>query len=120
VPDASDDDAPGAAVPGLPDLESLDGDVLGGILAQAQELMAAQAAAAEQEVEGVAGGGVVRIRATGTGHVLEVSIAPEVVDPADVAMLEDLVLAALHDVGARLQEAQRAAMGPLGDLLGGG
>lgn len=110
----------GAAVPGLPDLDLLGGADLGGLLAQAQEMMAAQAAAAEREVEGVAGGGIVRIRATGTGQVLAVTIAPEVVDPADVAMLEDLVLAALHDVNARLAEIQREAMGPLGDLFGGG
>jgi DNA-binding protein YbaB len=43
-----------------------------------------------------------------------------VVDPDDVPMLEDLVLAALHDVSARLADLQREAMGPLGDLLGGG
>ena len=95
-----------------------DGDALGGLLAQAQQMMAAQAEAAQQEVEGVAGGGVVRIRATGTGQVLSVSIAQEVVDPGDVAMLEDLVLAALHDVNVRLAELQRAALGPLGGLLG--
>jgi DNA-binding YbaB/EbfC family protein len=119
VTDAPDDDA-GAAVPGLPDLDLTGPDALGGLLAQAQQMMAAQAEAAEQEVEGVAGGGVVRIRATGTGQVLGVSIAPEVVDPSDIPLLEDLVLAALHDVNARLMEIQRAAMGPLGDLLGGG
>ena len=117
--DVPDDDA-GAAVPGLPDLDLSGPDALGGLLAQAQEMMAAQAQAAEQEVEGVAGGGVVRIRATGTGQVLAVSISPEVVDPSDIGLLEDLVLAALHDVNARLMEIQRAAMGPLGDLFGGG
>ena len=47
----------------------------------------------------------------------------EVVDPNDVAMLEDLVVAALHDMNAQLLEIQREAMGPLaglGDLFGGG
>lgn len=83
-------------------------------------MVAAQAEAAEREVEGVAGGGKVRIRATGTGQVLGVSIAPEVVDPDDVTMLEDLVLAALHDVNAQLAEVQRNALGPLGDLFGSG
>jgi DNA-binding protein YbaB len=115
------DEDQGAAVPGLPDVDllgNLGGD-LGGLLAQAQEMMAAQAAAAAQEVEGVAGGGVVRIRATGTGQAIGVTIAPEVVDPGDVAMLEDLVLAALHDVNARLAEIQRAALGPLGEMFGG-
>jgi DNA-binding YbaB/EbfC family protein len=123
--DANEADDAGAAVPGLPDIELsgaelLSGDLLGGdlgsLLSQAQDMMAAQAAAADQEVEGVAGGGVVRIRATGTGQVLGVTIAPEVVDPDDVPMLEDLVLAALHDVNARLAEIQRAALGPLAGL----
>lgn len=115
-PELVDDAAEaGASVPGLPDIDLLSGD-FGGLLSQAQDLLAAQAAAADQEVEGVAGGGVVRIRATGTGQVLAVSIAPEVVDPADVPMLEDLVLAALHDVNARLAEIQHAAMGPLAGL----
>lgn len=108
------------AVPGLPDLGALGGDALGGLLEQAQQMMAAQAEAAEQEVEGVAGGGVVRIRATGTGQVLGVRIDPQVIDPSDPALLEDLVLAALHDVNAQLAEVQRQAMGPLGGLLGGG
>ena len=51
------------------------------------------------------------------------TIAPEVVDPTDVPMLEDLVLAALHDMNAKLLDIQREAMGPLsglGDLFGGG
>jgi DNA-binding YbaB/EbfC family protein len=118
--DAPDDDPGAAALPDLSALDALGGADLGGLLEQAQQVMAAQAEAAEREVEGVAGGGVVRIRATGTGQVLGVRIDPEVVDPADTAMLEDLVLAALHDVNAQLAEVQRQAMGPLGGLLGGG
>jgi DNA-binding YbaB/EbfC family protein len=97
-------------------------DALSGLLEQAQQVMAAQQEASEREIEGVAGGGVVRIRTTGTGQALAVTIAPEVVDPADVGLLEDLVLAALHDMNAKLLEIQREAMGPLaglGDLFGG-
>jgi len=55
--------------------------------------------------------------------VLSVTIAAEVVDPGDVAMLEDLITAALHDMNAKLLDIQREAMGPLaglGDLLGRG
>jgi DNA-binding YbaB/EbfC family protein len=122
--DDHDDAAEGAlALPDLSDLSSLgslDGGALGGLLEQAQQMMAAQADAAARQVEGVAGGGMVRIQARGTGQVLGVTIAPEVVDPDDVTMLEDLVLAALHDVNAQLAEIQREAMGPLGDLFGGG
>jgi DNA-binding YbaB/EbfC family protein len=106
---------------GLPDLGALTGtdSPLAGLFEQAQQMAAAQAQAAEQEVEGVAGGGAVRIRATGAGHVVEVTIAPEAVDPNDVSMLEDLVLAALHDLNARRAEIQREALGDLGGLLGG-
>jgi DNA-binding YbaB/EbfC family protein len=119
VTDASDgNDGNDLDLPaGLPDLSALAGGDLGGLLDQAQQMMAAQQAAAEQEVEGLAGGGVVRIRATGTGQVLSVHLSPEAVDPDDIPMLEDLVLAALHDVNAQLAEIQRDAMGPLGDLF---
>ncbi len=117
--DAHDDPIAPIVVPDADGLGALAPDALGGLLEQAQKMMAAQAEAAEREVEGVAGGGRVRIRATGTGQMLGVTIAPEVVDPDDVSLLEDLVLAALHDVNARLLEVQRAAMGPLGDMLGG-
>lgn len=111
--------APGLDLGGLTDALGGAG-ALGGLLEQAQQMMAAQAEAAQQELEGVSGGGVVRIRATGGGHILGVSIAPEAVDPDDVPMLEDLVLAALHDVEARLAEVHQASMGSLGDLFGSG
>jgi DNA-binding YbaB/EbfC family protein len=120
--DAPDDDA-GASLPGLPDLGATGPEGLGGLLEQAQQVVAAPQEASEREIEGVAGGGVVRVRTTGTGQVLAVTIAPEVVDPDDVPMLEDLVLAALHDMNSKLLEIQREAMGPLaglGDLFGGG
>jgi DNA-binding YbaB/EbfC family protein len=107
----------------LPDVSRASPDGVGGLLEQAQQMMAAQQAASELEIEGVAGGGVVRVRTTGTGQVLSVSIDPEVVDPNDVALLEDLVVAALHDMNAQLLEIQREAMGPLaglGDIFGAG
>jgi len=50
--------------------------------------------------------------------VLDVSIDPQVVDPNDVGMLENLVVAALHDMNAQLLEIQREAMGPLSGLGG--
>lgn len=117
--DTPDFEDAGAAVPALPDLDVLGGGPLSGLLAQAQEMMAAQAEAAQREVEGVAGGGAVRIRATGTGEALSVAIDPEVVDPSDVPMLEDLVLAAMHDMNEQLRAIQREALGPYGDLFGG-
>lgn len=113
---------------GMPDLDGLLGGLggqgdggLGDLFAQAQQAMAASQAAAEREVEGTAGGGVVRVRATGAGEVLEVTLAPEVVDPTDVETLQDLIVAALRDVNTRITELQTHAMGDLdpGAMLGG-
>jgi nucleoid-associated protein EbfC len=90
---------------------------LGKLLAQAQEMMAAQAEAAEQVVTGQAGGGVVRIEVTGGGEFRSVTISPEAVDPDDVEMLQDLVLAALHDASTQVQRLQQGALGGMmGDL----
>ncbi len=77
---------------------------LGGLLRQAQEmqerLVAAQAEAAERVVEGQAGGGVVKVTVTGAFDFRSVTIDPSAVDPDDVEMLQDLVLAAIHDAVA--------------------
>ncbi|MEA3019818.1 MAG: nucleoid-associated protein EbfC [Actinomycetota bacterium] len=89
----------------------------GALLEQAQEmqaqLMAAQAAAAEQVHDGVAGGGAVTISVTGGIEFLSVDIRPDAVDPNDVEMLEDLVLAALHDAMRKIAEAQQSSLGGL-------
>jgi nucleoid-associated protein EbfC len=82
-----------------------------------EQLMEAQAAAAEQVVEGQAGGGVVKVSVTGGMEFRSVHIDPDAVDPDDVAMLEDLVLAAIHDAVARVNELSQQAMGGL-DLGG--
>lgn len=85
------------------------------LLEQAQEmqqqLMAAQAEAARQVHEGVAGGGAVHVQVTGGMEFLSVKIRKDAVDPDDVELLEDLVLAALHDAVARVNEAQQSAIG---------
>ena len=86
-----------------------------------QELMRAQAEAAERIVEGHAGGGAVKVRVTGGLDFQSVTIDPSAVDPDDVPMLEDLVLAAIHDAMARVNELNQQAVGSLGGLadLGG-
>jgi DNA-binding YbaB/EbfC family protein len=97
----------------------------GALLKQAQamqeQFMQARATAAEAEVEGHAGGGMVKVRVTGGMEFRSVSIDPAVVDPNDVSMLEDLVLAAVRDAVARATELSEKAMGSV-DLgpLGGG
>ena len=96
---------------------------LGALLERAQavqqQLVQAQAEAAEQVVEGQSGGGVVKVRATGAMKLESVAIDPEVVDPDDVGMLEDLVLAATNDALARAQELNQSVLGGL-DLGGAG
>jgi DNA-binding YbaB/EbfC family protein len=102
---------------------------LGALVEQAQQLqqrlVEAQQEAAEQVHTGVSGGGAVTIEVTGGMEFRRVTIRPDVVDPDDVSILEDLVLAALHDAVGKAQEAQQDAMGGLGlggigGLLGGG
>jgi nucleoid-associated protein EbfC len=88
-----------------------------------EQLMEAQAAAAEQVVEGQAGGGVVKVTVSGGMEFQSVHIDPDAVDPDDVAMLEDLVLAAIHDAVGKVNELSQQAMGGLdlgglGGLLG--
>lgn len=76
-----------------------------------QNLQEAQEAAAAQVVEGSAGGGAVRVKVTGALEFQEVLIDPAVVDPGDVEMLQDLVLAAVRDA---LEQASSLATNALG------
>lgn len=104
---------------------------LGSLLEQAQAMQQQMVEAQEQQaamtIVGTAGGGKVSIELTGAGEYQNVTIAPDAVDPDDVELLEDLVLAALRDASSQLAELQEQAMGAmqlpdiggLGGLLGG-
>jgi len=92
-------------------------------MAEAREKLASVTA------EGSAGGGMVTVTVNGKHRVVSLTIDPAAVDPPDVALLEDLVQAAVNqaqeNVNARVQEELTAAAGglPVGDLstfLGGG
>lgn len=100
---------------------------LGGLLEQAQamqaQMEAAQAAQAEQTVTGSAGGDMVQVQMSGAGSFLSVHINPEAVDPDDIEMLEDLILAALRDAGEQVMDLQEESMSgmdmpDIGGLLG--
>jgi DNA-binding YbaB/EbfC family protein len=127
-----DDDEPTV---GAGDLGALMGGLdLGSLLDLAgqmqEQLVQAQAEADATVLEGAAGGGMVKVAVTGGGDFISVTIDPEVVDPADVEMLQDLVLAALHDAMAQVRAVQGPGaggalgglpdLGSLGDLFGGG
>lgn len=96
---------------------------LGALLGAAQQMGAQMEEAQERigatEVEGTSGGELVRVTALGSGAFTGVHIDPSVIDPADPSMLEDLVLAALLDLGQQIAELQAEAS-PMGGLdLGG-
>ena len=95
------------------------GDLLSQMQEMQQQLMGAHQTAAAEVVEGSAGGGMVTVRVTGGFDFREIHIDPSVVDPADVDMLQDLVLAAVREAVARVNELNQQALGGLGGLLGG-
>lgn len=115
--------------PAMPDLGALLGGGAGGMdlgamMEQAQAMLAGAQEAAAEIVEGSSGGGMVKIEVDGGFDFHSVKIDPSVVNPDDVDMLNDLVLAALRDAATQLQEAQSDAMGGmdlggLGGMLGG-
>lgn len=59
-------------------------------------------------VSGSSGGGMITVKINGKMEVLDVSIAPEVVDPSDITMLEDLILAAVNSTLHELQDALKS------------
>ncbi len=98
---------------------------LGGLMEQAQAMLAGAQEAAAEVVEGSSGGGMVRVEVDGGMNFHSVHIDKSVVNPDDVEMLNDLVLAALRDAATQIQEGQSDAMGgmdldDLGGMLGGG
>jgi DNA-binding YbaB/EbfC family protein len=90
-----------------------------------QEMDRIQAELGEAQVEGSAGGGVVRAVVTGKQSLVSITIDPSAVDPDDVDMLQDLVAVAVNealDASRRLAEQKMGALssltGGLGGLLG--
>ncbi|MBZ0265909.1 YbaB/EbfC family nucleoid-associated protein [bacterium] len=74
---------------------------MGGLMKQVQKMQRDMAKAQEEladiEVEASSGGGMVNVRANAKGEILSIKIDPEAVDPEDVEMFEDLVLAAVNE-----------------------
>lgn len=87
---------------------------MGDMLRQAQmmqrKMQQLQQDMANRQVEATAGGGMVTVKATGSQEIISVSIDKAVVDPADVEMLQDLVLAAVNDALKKARELQQSEM----------
>jgi DNA-binding YbaB/EbfC family protein len=88
------------------------------MLRQAQEMMAAQQQAQEslksERVEASAGGGMVKVVMTGDMHLESIAIDPDAVDPEDVEMLQDMVVAAVNEAVRSAQELAESKLGGLG------
>jgi len=83
-----------------------------------EDLKATQDELAKMRIEASAGGGAVTAVVTGAGELLELRIAPEAVDPNDVGMLQDLVLAAVREALENARKTQEERMGALTGGLG--
>ena len=84
--------------------------------AMQDQLKKAQENLGRKEVTGTAGGGLVIVTANGRGEILKIQIDKQAVDPRDVPMLEDLVLAAINAALRAAQEAAAAEAGPMANL----
>jgi DNA-binding YbaB/EbfC family protein len=87
------------------------------ILKQAQELQARMAKIQEElaktMIDATAGGGAVKVTINGQQEIQAVKISPEVINPQDVEMLEDLILAAIKEAYTKSQELASKKMGSL-------
>ena len=93
---------------------------MGNMMKQAQKLQSKmlklQEELAEKIVEATSGGGMIKVVANGRQQIVSIQIEEEVVDPDDVEMLQDLILAAINDALAKSQEM---VSGEMSKLTGG-
>jgi nucleoid-associated protein EbfC len=96
------------------------GGNMGNLMKQAQKMQKDMAKVQEElqdkTVEATAGGGAIRVVASGKKEIVEINIKPEVVDPEDVEMLQDLILAAVNEA---IRMADEMANSEMGKITGG-
>ena len=81
-----------------------------------QQMAAAQEALKEQTVEASTGGGMVKVTATGDGRITGLEISPEAVDPEDVELLQDMVLAAANEALRQANDLRDKALSGASDF----
>ena len=84
-----------------------------------KDMMEMQEKLAETDFEASSGGGVVSVVVNGKKELKEITIQPEVVDPDDIEMLQDLIVAAVNEAMAKADEETNSEMGKLTGGLGG-
>jgi DNA-binding YbaB/EbfC family protein len=96
---------------------------LGNLMKQAQKMQKdmekMEEILTEQEVEATAGGGAITVIADGQGHFKDIKIKAEVVDPDDIEMLQDLILAAVNEVKRKADDLKVAETNKITGGLGG-
>ncbi len=85
-----------------------------------RQMEEAQKAMEEMEATATAGGGAVEVTVSGKKEVLKVKLAEEVVDPDDIEMLEDLIVAATNEALRKIDDASQQSMSKITGGLGGG
>ena len=97
------------------------GNNMQALMRQAQKMqedaMRAQKEVEESVVEGSASGGMVTVKLSGSKNLLEVKINPAVVDPDDVEMLEDLIVAAVNDASSKADDLKSQKLGAFGGMM---
>lgn len=78
-----------------------------------QEMLKAQQELEEKEVEATAGGGAVTVKVSGKKQITEITLSPEVVDPDDIEMLQDLIMVAVNDALNKIDEEAANRMGKI-------
>ena len=100
---------------GFPGMGGFGGMNINSLMKEAKKMQAdmekSQAELATKEFEASAGGGAVNVKVTGDKTIKEIKIKPEVVDPEDVEMLEDLVLTCVNEALRQVDSAQAASLG---------
>ena len=93
------------------------------LMKQAQKMQRqmeeAQKELEEKEVTAAAGGGAVEVTVSGKHEITKVKLSPEVVDPDDIEMLEDLIVAATNEALRKVEQENQAVMSKLTGGLGG-
>jgi DNA-binding YbaB/EbfC family protein len=92
------------------------GGLAGQLQAMQQQMMEAQESLGDETVEISAGGGAIKVVMTGHQKLESITIDPEVVDPEDVEMLQDLIVAAINEA---VEASQNLAADTMGSITGG-
>ena len=85
-----------------------------------QQLQEAQEKLDEAEYEAASGGGMVSVKVSGKRELKSISIDPQVVDPEDIEMLQDLILAAVNEALRKGEDARESAMSRMAPGMGMG